>query len=110
MPYFFVLAFWILCCGLGFLAAFFKQSRFLALYLILGSTVAAIFSALLPAGVLLASEKLLHGSGYGWWGVLALAFSFFGGGALGGILGLLIAKRLNALLGWTKPIAPTSTQ
>jgi hypothetical protein len=110
MAYFFVVAFWILCCGAGLLAVFFRQLRFLALYLILGLTGAAIFSALIPTVLLLAAETLLHGSGYGWLGILALAISFFGGGVLGAPLGLLGAWRLNSLLGWTKPTPPNTNR
>jgi len=108
MPYFFIAVLWVLCCGAGILTAFFRPPRFLALYLILGSTGAVLFSVLLPIILVVATEKLPQGSGYGWLVVLALAVSFFGGGAAGGIIGLLVARRLNALLGWTKPNAQTS--
>jgi len=108
MPYFLIAVFCIFCWGVGLLTAFFRQSRFLALYLILGSTGAAIFSVLLPIVLVLVVGRLLHGSDYGWLGILALTFGFLGGGAFGGILGLLAAARLNALLGWNKPASPTA--
>jgi hypothetical protein len=106
MPYFFVGAFWILCCGIGLVSALFKQSRFLALHLILGSTGGAIFSVVVPTILVVSADYLFpHGAG-GWFVIAALTISFFGGGAFGGALGLLSAHRLNTRFGWTKPGTP----
>lgn len=100
MPYFFIAPLWILCVLIGLILLTSKRLRFLATYLILGSTLGFVLSlAISSLFLMLVVSRPAVMEAFGTWaGVVALAvyaIAILVGGAAGTGLGLWAAYRVN---------------
>ena len=102
MPFFFIAPIWLLCVIAGLLTLISRRFRFLASYLILGSTFGFIISILASTASLLIVGKLtsLLGSSAG---AIVVILGFLVGMVGGGVAGILVggwmAYRLNRRFG-----------
>ena len=93
VPFFFIAFAWILCLLIGFALLCFRRLRFLANYLLFGSTGLTLASFLLSTLALLA---ITHFKSH----LIILAIAgYFGaivaGGFLGAVGGLVVAHKIN---------------
>jgi hypothetical protein len=102
MPFFIIPALWALCCAVGILTLMFRRTRFLAFYMILGSTAASVSVLLLLIAVMLAASRVPTGRLYGSIAMVLAGLVIFVGTIAGGIYGVRLARLLNNRLGWTK--------
>jgi hypothetical protein len=104
MPIFLIVPLWLLCVAVGSVLCLFKRSRFLSLYLVLGSTGGAIVSLALSTFVLWTAPKVF-GTGHTWEG-LVLITAYLGsivlGSVVGAIVGFMAAGKINQRLRWTR--------
>jgi len=96
MPFFFIAFAWILCLLIGFVLLCFRRLRFLANYVLFGSTGLTLVSFLVSTLVLFAIGHLPSLKSH----LIILAIvGYFGaivvGGLIGAIGGLIIAHKLN---------------
>jgi hypothetical protein len=93
MPFFFIGFGWILCLLAGCVLLCFRRLRFLASYLLFGSTGLTLVSFLLSTAVLLAighfSFHLIILAIVGYFGAIVA------GGFLGAAGGLIVARKIN---------------
>jgi hypothetical protein len=102
LPFFFIAPVWLLLVIAGVLVCISKKLRFLASYLILGSTLGLIASLAFSFGTSVLLAKIL-GSEAGSVGGLIIVLGFvtgmLGGGVIGVLAGGWLAHRLNRRLG-----------
>ena len=108
MPFFFIAPLWLLCVMIGLLTLASSRYRFLASYLILGSTFGLVASFALSTVALLLAAKLLaavlyDGSLAGIVTILGYLVWLVAGALVGIVAGGLTAYRLNRWIGLGKP-------
>ena len=108
MPFFFIAPIWLLCVTAGLLMLLSSRLRFLASYVILGSTFGLIVSFLISTATLLLLAKLMaglesDGSLGGIVSILGYLSGIVAGGAVGIVVGALTAHRVNRWAGLSKP-------
>lgn len=108
MPFFFIAPIWLLCVIVGLLMLISSRLRFLASYLILGSTFGLFVSFLVSTATLLLLAKLMaimgsDGSLGGIVSILGYLVGIVAGAAVGIVVGALAAHRVNRWVGLSKP-------
>ena len=101
MPFFFLLPLWAFCVLVGIGMLFFARLRFLACYVLLGSTGGLLVSFLLSLALLFFVGKFLAGTKLAWLAAVAYLTAIPAGGLVGIAVGGLLAHRLNRRLGWS---------
>jgi hypothetical protein len=109
MPVFFLAPIWLLLLLVGLGLWIPARSRFLSAYLILCSTLGLITAlilstVLLLAMGLLASALQLKGTAVGIVIILVYLVSIGAGGVLGVLFGIILARKLNRVMGWDWPL------
>ena len=113
MPFFILIPIWLLCVVIGLAMLASRQLRFLASYVILGSTFGLLVSFVLSTTALLLfawlAPRIGHhrlgaiGSLLGYIGLLGYIIGLVGGGFIGTAVGALMAYRLNLRVGLSGP-------
>jgi len=108
MAFFFIAPIWFCCVLIGVVTLASKRFRFLATYLIVGSTFGLVASFLLSTVPLMLVPRFLPTIRYeGSLGGIALVAGYIVGLTAGGLVGIvggaLTAYRLNRWLGLNKP-------
>ena len=101
MPFFFIVPLWLLLLISGVALVFSPRLRFLTPYIVLGSTVGLVCSAVFSTGVLLLLGRLLGGTSVAWLAFAGYLIAIVIGGAVGVLAGLLLGQKVNRRLGWT---------
>ena len=104
MPFFFIVPIWLLCVVMGLLTLVVRRFRFLASYLILGSTLGLIVSAVLSIVLALLLGKVMVMVEYqGSLGGIVILLGYLAGLVAGGLAGMmaggLLAYRVNLWAG-----------
>jgi hypothetical protein len=100
MPFIFIVPVWLLIVLAAAPLLFVRKLRFLAVHIVMASTMAILISFSLAISVLVAGGRLpvLRLNGFLMFGFFAL--SLVGGGLLGLALGIFLAHRINTRLAW----------
>jgi hypothetical protein len=103
MPFFFIVPAWLLCVVIGVVLCLFRRSRFLSLYLVLGSTGGMIASLTLSTFLLWIAPKLFGKAPGGKGLILIVAYlaSIGIGGVVGTTVGFIAAGKINRRFRWT---------
>jgi hypothetical protein len=99
MPFFFIVPIWLLFVVVGVLSLFFARARFLSTYLIVSATLGLLFAFLMSLAFLIVVTKLLAGTSLAWISLLVYLLGIVVGGAIGVVIGLILARGLNLRLG-----------
>jgi hypothetical protein len=100
MPFIFIVPVWLLIVVAAVPLLFLRRLRFLAIHIVLASTIAILISFSLSISVLVAGSRLPTSrvNGILIFGLFVL--SLVGGGVLGLIVGIFLAHRINTRLAW----------
>jgi hypothetical protein len=100
MPFIFIVPVWLLIVLAAAPLLFVRKLRFLAVHIVMASTMAILISFSLAISVLVAGGRLPVSrlNGFLIFGFFAL--SLVGGGVLGLALGIFLAHRINTRLAW----------
>jgi len=107
MPFFFIAPIWLLCVIVGLLMTISGRLRFLASYLILGSTFGLLASLVVSSAVLVLFGRFeAMTETLGSLGGIAAILGYVAGIAVGGVAGIvggvLAAHRVNRWVGLSK--------
>jgi hypothetical protein len=100
MPFIFIVPVWLLIVLAAAPLLLARRLRFLAVHIVMASTMAILISFSLSISVLVAGGRLpvSRFNGFLIFGFFAL--SLIGGGVLGLVLGIFLAHRINTRLAW----------
>ncbi|MFL6463406.1 MAG: hypothetical protein ACJ73N_03225 [Bryobacteraceae bacterium] len=99
MPFFFIVPIWCLAVLIGLVLLFVKPGRWLATYVLCGSTGSLLVSLLVSLGFLMATAKLLSGTKFAWLALVAYLIGIGIGAIAGALGGIFIAWKINRRLG-----------
>ena len=100
MPFIFIVPVWLLIVLVALPLFFIRRLRFLAVHIVMASTIAILISFSLSISVLVAGARLPTSrvNGILIFGLFVL--SIVGGGVLGLVVGIFLAHRINTRLAW----------
>lgn len=100
MPFIFIIPVWFLIVLAAAPLLFVRKLRFLAVHIVMASTMSILISFSLAISVLVAGGKfpVSRFNGFLIFGFFVL--SLIGGGVLGLVLGIFLAHRINTRLAW----------
>ena len=107
MPFFFIVPLWLLLFISGAALVFSRRLRFLAPYIVLGSTAGLVGSVAFSTAVLLLLGRVLAGTSVAWLAFAAYLIAIVVGGGVGVVAGLLLGQKVNRQLGWTAKDQPS---
>jgi len=99
MPFFFIVPIWCFAMLIGLVLLFVKHWRWLATYVLCGSTGSLIVSFLGSLGFLMATAKLLSGTKFAWLAIVNYLIGIGIGAIAGALGGGFIAWKINRRLG-----------
>ena len=107
MPFIFIVPVWLMIVLAAVPLLFVRRLRFLAVHVVMASSLAILISFTLAIAVLLAGGRLpvSRHNGFVIFGLFVL--SLIGGGVLGLVLGIFLAHRINLRLAWW-PVSDSS--
>ena len=100
MPFIFIVPVWLVIVLAAAPLLFIRRLRFLAVHIIVGSSMAILMSFTIAIAVLVAGGKLPVSRLNGFVIFGAFVLSLIGGGVLGLVLGICLAHRINTHLAW----------
>lgn len=100
MPFFLIVPIWAICIVVGGALLPSRRMRFLSTYILFGSTIGLLISFLLSLAVLFGLSKIVGGTSVAWLALVGYVIAIGGGGILGVIIGLFLAKKINNSFPW----------
>jgi len=100
MPFIFIVPVWLMIVLVALPLLFVRRLRFLAVHIVMASSIAIVISFTLAISVLVAGARLPTSrvNGILIFGLFVL--SLIGGGVLGLVVGIFLAHRINRRLAW----------